>query len=150
MKEGNPYKVIVSKYRRRFKADAVGTAPIEVINKQTGEVKAATQLVGTQKLYDTTDFVKLFQPSVFIGMSSNTVAVFSYIISQLQFGGYVQFNYDDCLRYTGYTSRQTLYRGLIELVRKDVIRQKAKGEWWVNPNIVYRGQRDEFEVVNPQ
>lgn len=150
MKEGNPYKVLVSKYRRRFKADAVGTAPLEIINKNTGEIKNATQLVGTQKIYDTTDFVKLFQPSVLIGMSTNAVAVFSYIISQLRFGGYVEFNYTECLKYTGYTSRQTLYRGLIELVRKDVIRPKKKGEWWVNPNIVYRGQRDEFEINSPK
>ncbi len=150
MIEGNPYKVVVTKYRKRFKADAVGTAPVELVNKQTGEVRNATQIVGTQKIYDTTDFIKLYEPAVFIGMSSNEVAVFSYLMSHLQFGGYVQFDYAECMTYTGYTSRQAIYRGLIGLTKRDVIRPKKKGEWWMNPNIVYRGQRDEFEIVNPQ
>lgn len=147
MIEGNPYKVLVKKCRKRFKADAVGTAPLETVNLKTGEVRSATQLVGTQKIYDTTDFVKLFEPGILVGMSSGAVAVFSYLMSRLQFGGYFVFNYNDCLEYTGYTSRQAVYRGLMELARMDVVRPKERGEWWVNPNIVYRGQRDEFETI---
>lgn len=146
MVEGNPYRVVAKKCRKRFKADAVGVEPIETINLRTGEVRAATQIVGTQKIYDTTDFVKFYEPGILVGMSSGAVAVFSYIVSHLQFGGYVIFDYAECIEYTGYKTRQAIYRGLMELAKMDVVRQKAKGEWWVNPNIVYRGQRDEFEV----
>jgi hypothetical protein len=144
MIEGNPYKVIVKKCRRRFKADAVGTAPLETYNLKTGEVRTATQLVGTQKVYDTTDFIKLYEPGALIGMSGQAVAVFAYIASRLQFGGYVQFDYDECMEFTNYRSRQSVYRGLSELGKKDVVRPKSRGEWWVNPNIIYRGQRDEI------
>lgn len=144
MIEGNPYKVLVKKCRRRFKADAVGTDPLETYNLKTGEVRSAVQLVGSQKIYDTTDFVKFYEPGVLVGMSSEAVAVFAYITSRLQFGGYVQFSYEECIEYTKYHSRQSIYRGLIELERKDVVRRKSRGEWWVNPNIVYRGQRDDI------
>lgn len=147
MVEGNPYIVVAKKYRKRFKADAVGVEPVETINLRTGEIRAATQLVGTQKIYDTTEFVKFYEPGILVRMSSGAVAVFSYIVSNLQFGGYVMFDYKECLGYTGYKSRQAVYRGLMELAKLDVVRQKSKGEWWVNPNIVYRGQRDEFEIV---
>lgn len=146
MVEGNPYRVVAKKCRKRFKADAVGVEPIETINLRTGEVRAATQIVGTQKIYDTTDFVKFYEPGILVRMSSGAVAVFSYIVSHLQFGGYVIFDYNECIEYTSYKTRQAIYRGLMELAKMDVVRQKAKGEWWVNPNIVYRGQRDEFEV----
>ena len=146
MMEGNPYKVVVRKYRRRFKTDAVGNEPIETINRKTGEVRVATQLIGTQKIYDTTDFVKLFEPRILIGLSVGAVYVLSYIMSCLRFGGYVLFNYKDCMLYTGYQSRQTIYRGLLELTKKDIIRPKKRCEWWVNPNFIYRGQRDEFDV----
>lgn len=146
MVEGNPYRVVAKKCRKRFKADAVGVEPIETINLRTGEVRAATQIVGTQKIYDTTDFVKFYEPGILVRMSSGAVAVFSYIVSHLRFGGYVIFDYNECIEYTGYKTRQAVYRGLMELAKMDVVRQKAKGEWWVNPNIVYRGQRDEFEV----
>ncbi len=144
MEERNPYKVLVRKYRKRFKAEAVGTAPLETYNLKTGEVRSATQLVGSQKYYDVTDFVKFYEPGVLIWMSNGAVAVFSYLVSRLQFGGYSPFSYAECLEYTGYKSRQALYRGLMELSKKDIIRPKKRGEWWVNPNIVYRGQRDEL------
>ena len=146
MIEGNPYKVIIKKCRRRFKADAVGTAPIETVNLKTGEVRTATQLIGMHKFYDTTDFIKFYQPSVLIGLSREAVAVFSYITSRLQFGGYVCIDYADCISYTSYTSRQSIYRGLRELEKLDIIRPRSRHEWWVNPNIIYRGQRDEFEI----
>ena len=144
MMEGNPDKVIARKVRTRFKADAVGTSPVETYNLETGEVRRAIQLVGANKVYDMTDFIKFYDPRVLVGMSSEAVAVFAYIVSRLQFGGYVQFDYKECVEYTGYHSRQSVYRGLMELGKKDVVRQKGRGEWWVNPNIVYRGQRDEI------
>lgn len=148
MIEGNPYKVQIKKCRKRFKAEAVGTAPLETYNLKTGEVRTATQLIGSQKVYDTTDFIKFYEPGILVGMGSEAVAVFAYIISCLQFGGYVQFDYDECIKFTGYHSRQSVYRGLSELGKKDVVRPKCRGEWWVNPNIIYRGQRDEFELTD--
>ena len=39
MVEKSPYKVLVRRYRKRFKADAVGTAPLETYNLKTGEVR---------------------------------------------------------------------------------------------------------------
>ena len=146
MLEGNPYEVLVKKCRKRFKADAVGTVPLETVNLKTGEVRSAVQLVGTQKVYDITDFIKLYEPEVFVRLGSQGVAVFSYIMSRLQFGGFVQIDMKDCLTFTGYTTRKSIYRGLDELKEKDIIRPKCEGEYWVNPNIVYRGQRDEFMV----
>ena len=140
----NPYKVVVKKRRKRFKADAVGTAPVETYNLETGEVRSAIQLVGNNKFYDVTDFIKLYNPAILIGMSCEAVAVFAYIMNNLLFEGYVIFRYEDCMAYTKYHSRQSVYRGLMELKNRDVVRQKGRGEWWVNPNIVYRGQRDEI------
>lgn len=144
MVEGNPYKVISRKVRRKFKADAVGRDPIETYNLETGEVRTAVQIIGQNKYYDITDFVKFYEPGVLIGLSSEAVAVFSYIVSRLQFGGYVAFSYKECMEYTNYHTRQSIYRGLMELKERDVVREKGRGEWWVNPNIVYRGQRDEI------
>lgn len=142
--EKNPYEVIVRKVRQRFKADAVGTAPVETYNLETGEVRHAIQLVGANRVYDVTDFIKFYDPSALIGLSSEAVAVFAYITSRLQFGGYVQFDYNECIEYTHYNSRQSVYRGLMELKKKDVVRLKGRGEWWVNPNIIYRGKREDI------
>lgn len=144
----NPYKVFAKRVRRRFKVDAVGTAPVETYNIKTGEVRSATQLVGSHKVYDSSDFVKLYDLGCLIGLSPCAVAVFCFLVSRLRFGGYAVFNYKDCLLYTHYESRQSVYRGLLELEKRDVIRRRSKHEWWINPNCVYRGQRDEFEILN--
>ena len=146
MLEGNPYIVKVTKVRKRFRPEVIGGKPVEVINTETGEVTVGTQLVGRQKTYDSSEFIKWYDPKVLIGLSSAAVAVFSYIVSRLRFGGIVSFEYKNASEYTGYVNRQSLWRGLQELLRLDIIRPKAKGEYWVNPNIVYRGQRDEFEI----
>ena len=140
----SPYRVDVKKRRKRFKADAVGTAPVETYNLETGEVRSAIQLVGQNRFYDITDFIKLYEPSILIGMSCEAVAVFAYIISHMLFEGYVRFNYEECMAYTKYHSRQSVYRGLMELKKRDVVRQKGRGEWWVNPNVAFRGNRDEI------
>ena len=147
MVEGNPYKVLAKRVRRRFRAEAVGLNQIETVNLKTGEVGTATQLIGSQKVYDSTDFIKLYDPHIFCELSVSGTKVLSYIISELQFGGYVAFDYTDCMEYTGYDSRKAVCSGLKELKDKDIIRAKKRGEWWVNPNIVYRGQRDEIYAM---
>lgn len=143
----NPYIVKCTKTKRKFHPVIVSRKPVEVINTQTGEVTMGTQLIGKQKIFDNSEFIKWYNPKVLIGLSSQAIAVFSYIVSRLQFGGIVQFSYDDSITYTGYKNRQSIWKGLCELLRKDIIRVKQKGEYWVNPNIVYKGQRDEFEVI---
>lgn len=147
MIQGNPYIVRPTKLRRRFRPEVVGGKPVEVVNKETGEITVGTQLVGRQKIYDSTEFIKLYDPSIFLRLSQPAVAVFAYIIANLQFGGIVYFSYKDALLYTGYKSRESIFRGLQDLLKNDVIRNKEKQIFWVNPNIVYRGQRDEFETI---
>lgn len=147
MLQGNPYKVLATRTRKRFRATAVGIQPIETVDPETGEIRQATQLIGSQKVYDSTDFIKFYEPLILTKLTLAGVKVFSYIVSALQYGGYVAFNYEDCMSFTGYTSRKAVCAGLNDLKENDVIRKKSFGEWWVNPNIVYRGQRDEIYAV---
>ena len=141
MNDINPYKIKIQKSRKRFKAEAVGNVPLEIVNTRTGEVRHATQLAGSQKWYDTSDFVKLFNPKAFVGLGTAAVSVLAYIISVLTYNGYSSINYSECAAYCNYKSRQQVYRGLQELKHKDIIRAKSRGQYWVNPNIIWRGQR---------
>lgn len=147
MLEGNPYIVKATKTRKRFRPEVVGGNPVEVIDTKTGEVTVGTQLIGRQKIYDSSEFIKWYDPKILIGLSLSAVSVFSYIVAELKFGGIMLFNYKEAAQYTGYRNRQSLWKGLQELQNKDIIRKKGKNEYWVNPNVVYRGQRDEFEII---
>lgn len=147
MLEGNPYIVTAQRTRRRFKAEYVGGKPVEVVNKETGEVTVGNQIIGRNKLYDSSDFVKLFDTSKLVGLNISALQMFLYIVNKLRFGGYVVIDIDEAQKFTGYTRKETIYRGLKCLKDADVIRKKGRSEWWVNPNVMYRGQRDEFSVV---
>lgn len=146
MIEGNPYTVIAQRVRRRFRPEIVGGKPVEVIDMATGEVTVGTQIVGRQKVYDSSDFIKFYNPSALIGLSTPAVALFAYIASNLQFGGVVTIDHESAAAFTGYKSRKSLWSGMAELIEKDIIRKKSGADYWVNPNIMYRGQRDEFTL----
>ena len=146
MLEGNPYTVTVQRTRRRFKAEYVGGKPVEVVNTETGEVTVGNQIIGRHKIYDSSDFVKLFSVKELVGLNITALYVLFFLISRLQFGGYAKCDIEEAMLFTGYESKENVYRGLMCLKKADIIRKKGYKEWWINPNIVYRGQRDEFEI----
>lgn len=145
MQERNPYKVVVKKWRKRNRIIAVTDNPVEVVDKVTGEVRTATPYVGNRCYRDTTDFVKLYEPLVLMKMKPYGVKVFAYMVSRMGFGGVIQFDYDECMSLSG-LSRSTVYRGIVDLIEQDVVRKKSRTEYWINPNVVFRGQREDFEM----
>lgn len=144
MLEGNPYIVIAQKARKRFRPKAIGNTPVEVYNTTTGEVTYAKQLVGQQQLYDSSDFIKFYQPDILCSLSQPAVIIFAYIATNLRFGGIVTIHPKEAAVFANYKNLSSISRAINELLQKDVIRKKDRNEYWVNPNIIYRGQRDEF------
>lgn len=144
MLEGNPYIVIAQKARKRFRPKAIGSTPVEVYNTTTGEVTLAKQLVGQQQLYDSSDFIKFYQPDILCSLSQPAVIIFAYIATNLRFGGIVTIHPKEAAAFANYKNLSSISRAINELLQKDVIRKKDRNEYWVNPNIIYRGQRDEF------
>lgn len=145
MKEGNPYELKVKKWRKRRRVVAIVDQPLEVYDKETGEIKTATPFVGGDRFRDTTDFVKVYEPKMLIGMSKTAYNVLLYMMSRMNFEGYVEFKYAQCKKEIGYKDNKSIYNAICELVKKDIIRPKDEGGYWFNPNIIYRGQRTGFE-----
>lgn len=57
----------------------------------------------------------------------------------------IMFILEDCLEYTKYTSKGTVYRGLAELVKAEIIaRGINENLWFINPLIVFNGDRVSF------
>lgn len=146
MLNNNPYTVRVTRYRRRFRPEVVGGKPVEVVDTQTGEVTVGTQLIGRQKLYDSSDFIKIFDVMPLMTLNKTALSILLYLLHNLQFGGFSKFNYKEAMQMLHLGNRTTIYRGIKELQEKDIVRPKQKGEYWLNPNIAYRGQRDQFET----
>lgn len=74
-------------------------------------------------------------------LSQAAIRVFGYIMTCMKpKNDMIMFILEDCLEYTKYTSKGTVYRGLAELVKAEIIaRGINENLWFINPLIVSMG-----------
>lgn len=144
MSEINPYKVIVTSYRKRTRLLKV-ESPMEVVDKVTGEVKAVTPLVGNRAYKDTSEFVKLYEFDYLMDLKVYELKVFLYMLKEMNYGGMAVFKASECASVSE-MSKSMVYLGLKGLVERDVIRKEGQRMYWVNPNIACKGSRDNFDI----
>jgi hypothetical protein len=141
----NPYEVRVVSFRKKRKFVLVDK-PLEIVDKETGEVTTATPLVGNSTYRDTSPFVKLYDASILVRLRLSEVKLFSYILGVMDYSGIFLLHMDACMEYTGLSSN-TVYVSLRRLRELDVIMSDKKGRYWVNPNIACKGSRDGMNLV---
>jgi len=146
MKEDSPYRVKADRVKRRVRMVAVANNPIDVVNKVTGEVFTASPYVGSRAWRDVSDFVKVYRPEDIGILSKREFMVFCWALGRLSFDGRFEFNGAECKEQMGFKCERSAYYGLKGLVEKDLVRKDKRGSYWVNPNIAYRGSRDELLV----
>lgn len=139
----NPYIVQPEKVKKRVRMIAVPKNPMDIVNTVTGEVERAMPIVGKRAWRDISSFVKIFDVKALICMKSDEVRVFLYCMEVLDFDGKFLVDIEKCKKMTG-LCRSSIYRGLERLTEKDAIRRDGGGRYWINPNIAYRGSRDEL------
>ena len=141
----NPYEVRVVSYRKKRKFIAVDK-PLEVIDRETGEVTTATPLVGNSSYRDTSPFVKLYDPRVLLELKLNEVKVLSYVLDRMDYSGVFVLDVDRSVDWTGLYPN-TIYIAIRRLCKLDIIRKDSKGKYWVNPNVACKGSRDGMNLV---
>src|SRR5574344_619202 len=143
----SPYSVDVRKCRRKYRS-MLKAESVDVVNEQTGELSSCTRFVGQMRLYDTTDFVKLYDWALLRSLGRCGVNVLSYVMDTLRWDGVIEFNLKKCKRYTSYKNSKSVYDGLNELLALDVLRrsEECDGTYYVNPNIMFRGDRS--KIIN--
>ena len=120
---------------------------MEVVDRTTGEVKVATPYVGNRAWRDISDFVKVFDPISFLKLGERELKVFIWVLIALDFDGKFVFDGSKCCKEVGFKCERSAYYGLKGLVEKDFVRKDKNGVYWVNPNIAFRGNRDELMVL---
>lgn len=146
MKEGSPYRVKAEKVKRRVRLVAVTHNPMDVVNVVTGEVQRATPYVGSRAWRDISDFVKVYKPEELGMLSQREYKVFCWALGRLDFEGRFDFSGAECKEQMGFKTERSAYYGLRGLVEKDLVRKDKRGSYWVNPNVAYRGSRDELLI----
>lgn len=115
-----------------------------IFNTSTGEIDDNTLFIGMKKELDKDQFVKIFhsQLQVIFDLSKAALKIFSYIASVTEFGDKILFDLEDCKNYTGYKGVESIYKGIGELLKAEMIaRTKQSNVYFINPQIFYKGDR---------
>lgn len=138
-------KHTVKRYRAAGKTDK--KAILQAFDSDTGEILGHTQFI-RQFEVDEEQFAKLYLAnfSSFFDLKTSAIKVFGYVLNQLQPDkDYFFFMMDDCLDYTGYKAKSSVFDGLAQLVSKDIIaRGKTDFMYYLNPMVMFNGSRITF------
>ena len=135
---------VVKKYKT---ASKTGQKAILRAVTEDGEILGHTQFI-RQIEVDEQQFAKLYLSnfSGFFDLKAAAIRVFGYILGQLvpNKDEFV-FLLDDCLEYTGYKTKASVFQGLGELVESEIIaRGKTDFLYYINPMVVFNGNRITF------
>ena len=138
-------KNIVKKYKTATNTDQ--KAILKAFDENTGEILGSTQFI-RQIEVDEEQFAKLYLSnfSAFFDLKPTAIKVFGYILNQLipNKDEFV-FLLDDCIKYTGYKTKSSVFQGLGQLVQNEIIaRGKTDFLYFINPMIVFNGNRITF------
>lgn len=135
---------VVKKYRSNSGGDR--KAVVALADTATGEVFKTSFI--RQIEVDEDQFAKIYLSNfgAFFDLSQAAIRVFGYIMTCMKpKNDMILFFLDKCMEYTKYNSKATIYKGLTELVRAEIIaRGPVDNLWFINPLIVFNGDRVSF------
>ena len=113
-----------------------------------GDKRAVVALFIRQIEVDEEQFTKLYLSNfaAFFDLSQAAIRVFGYFMTCMKpKNDLIIFNRKKCLEYTKYKTDKAVYKGLAELVKAEIIaRGPADNLWFINPLIVFNGDRVTF------
>lgn len=118
----------------------------EFVDVNSGEMFNVIELKGTSTTVtiDTFKYTKLFNKNLpTVGeLTVPELKVLTYITDNLVPNrDYVTVHMDECAEWCGYKSSVQVYKGLIGLIEKNIIARGKHSMFWINPNIIYNGDR---------
>ena len=134
----NPFKLVEGELI--FKNGRSRTVTDEV----TGEVLVLVEGGGGVFRRDVSVFVKVFRNPILRDLSHVGLRLFLHLIFTCKPNiDWVVINIRDAMGECGLKYRADVYRGIADLVEKGVISKKEKGVYWINPHVLYNGNRIE-------
>lgn len=132
--------------KTKMTKNAGESAILRAVDEQTGQVLGHTAFI-RQIEVDEEQFAKFYLNGFksFYNLKPSSLKVFGFILGQLKPNRDVfDFSLEDCLENTGFT-KQTIYRGLTELLNNEIIaRGRFDYQYYINPLVVFNGNRVTF------
>jgi hypothetical protein len=129
---------------------------INLINEDTGEHHGT--YIGTTKRVDEEQFLKLFTSNIAMTFDLNSAGIKAFNVlcyvmqntaiekDRIFIDKYVMEDFNK--HHNKKLSKAVLYRGLTELIDNSIIaRAQREGEYFINPNFVFNGDRIVFSTI---
>lgn len=137
----------VLQIERGNKSIITGGSNKVLVDVKTGETEAIS-LLHKFKEVDKTTFVKLYvnEVSALFDLTKAGLKAFGYVIDALKINNdSIYINIQKMMVDCGYKTKKPIYRGLSELVSNKIIAMsKDPNVWFINPNIIFNGNRIAF------
>lgn len=140
-------KKLVKKFKNSTHATSEQRAVAAVADINTGEVFQTSFIRRIE--VDEDQFTKIYLAefsAAFFDLSQSAIRVFGYIMNCMKpKRDMIVFDRKKCMEYTKYKSEKAIYKGLAELVAAEIIaRGPADNLWFINPLIVFNGDRASY------
>jgi len=139
----NPYVISDARLKSSVKLTAVASAPLDLVDRVTGDVMQVKPYFGTRSYRDVSEFIKVYDPIAIALMKPFELKVFMYGILKLDYEGGFDLVVDECMKMMN-MCESSVKKGIRGLLAIDAVRREKKGKYWINPNIAYRGNREEL------
>ena len=138
-------KYVVHKWKNTAGSDK--KAVLVVSDPDTGEIMGQTTFM-RQIEVDEDQFAKVYLQhfNQFFDLSTPGIRVFGYIMTCMKpTKDMIIFDLEECMKYTNYSSKAMIYRGLAELLDGGIIaRGRNENFYFINPLIIWNGNRARF------
>jgi hypothetical protein len=118
-----------------------------LVDTDTGEAEGMT-MIHRYKEVDKTQFVKLFIQEVesLFDLSRSGLKVFGFVLQSMRINtDEIYISMPQLMAFCGYKQKNQAYKGLSELMANKIIAMSQNPNlWFVNPNIVFNGDRVAF------
>jgi len=143
----NPFIVELTNVQIKKRKVMVGQAGHVMVNTDTGEIEGQT-IVASIREYDKETFVKVYTEGLkaMFDLSKSEQRVLLYTMSEARPNcDWIYFDTDDCIEFTGYSTKVPILSALAKLVEKKIVaRSDKKHKIYINPTIFFNGNRVSF------
>lgn len=133
--------------RSQMSTGSTKKAILQAVDPETGESVGYTSFV-RQIEVDDDKFTKVYASNLqaFFNLSKTGVRVLAYVFTCMHISrDTILFDIDEAMKYTGYKAHRSVYDGLAELLKAEIIaRGKKDNIYYINPMIIFNGNRINF------
>lgn len=135
LKSDNPFSEVYGEYVSK------GAVSRTMVDVETGQAMVLVEAGRGMYRRDKETFVKVFRNPVLFQINGVCAKIFWYVVFNLKPNlGWIEINVADVMA-MGVGSDRYVYSGIRKLIALGVLARRDKGSYWVNPQVLYNGNR---------